>query len=196
MHAFVSYSRLDSDYVKKLVTFLRDQGLDVWVDGDVDYGDRWSTVIRTKIAGCAAFVVVMTPNGAESEWVEREIALAERTRKPILPLLLDGEPFWRLSSIHHEDVTGGRMPGRGYVLKLRTHLRSASPPPKKEIPPGRWWSRAADPWTFVAAAGAGLVVDLVATVFGGTPQVAATAATVTAVVVLVTAVAASLLTRR
>ncbi len=117
---FVSYSRNDQGYVDELVGHLRKAGLSCWTDkAGIDYGTRWTQVIRDAIDRCSVFVIVMTPAAEDSVWVEREIQRAEKKGKPILPLLLKGEEFFRLGVSQFEDVRGGKMPGSGWVQRVR-----------------------------------------------------------------------------
>jgi hypothetical protein len=60
---------------------LRKRGFDVWLDDRIDFGNRWWRTIVRAIRACAAFVVVMTPDSEESEWVEREVHLALRDER-------------------------------------------------------------------------------------------------------------------
>ena len=91
-HVFISYSREeDQPYARKLADELRKQDIEVWLDDNVGHGARWWRTIVKQVRTCAAFIVLMTPESEESEWVEREILLAEDEGKPILPLLLRGK---------------------------------------------------------------------------------------------------------
>jgi hypothetical protein len=119
-HVFISYShRQDGGYVESLAAFLAGAGVPVWFDKEIVTGDRWERVIRTQIDTCSVFVVVMTPEADRSDWVAREIARAQKKAKPIHPLLLRGEEFFRLADLQYEDVTGARMPGELFVARLR-----------------------------------------------------------------------------
>lgn len=117
-HVFVSYSRDDQRYVDRLARHLTLQGVEVWIDADIDYGSRWSAVIREQIDTCEAMLVVMTPAAEQSTWVEREIERAEHIGKPIHPLLLDGPPFFRLGHLHYADVRGGKLPPSSLIADL------------------------------------------------------------------------------
>jgi len=119
-HVFISY-RHDDDvlYVRRLTDYLTNEGVSVWSDREIVTGDRWDHVIRSKIDTCAALVVVMTPQAESSDWVAREIDQAELMNKPIFPLLLDGQRFFRLSNLHYDDVTDARMPSPSFVTRLR-----------------------------------------------------------------------------
>jgi ATP-dependent Clp protease, protease subunit len=117
-HVFISYSRDDRDYVRRLAGLLVDSGVPVWIDDDIDYGEAWVHVICEKIDSCSAFVPVMTPSSWASTWVAREIARAEVARRQILPVLLDGPVFFTLRHLQCEDATGGRLPTGRFVRRL------------------------------------------------------------------------------
>jgi hypothetical protein len=125
-HVFISYSRTDTAYVERLAAHLQAAGVPVWVDHEIDYGDRWASVIEAEISSCVAFVPVMTPAAGASEWVEREIHFAQQLGRPILPLLLAGQPFFRLATTQHEDVTSGAMPTPAFVARLGAITSSAA----------------------------------------------------------------------
>jgi dipeptidyl aminopeptidase/acylaminoacyl peptidase len=120
-HVFVSYrhAQPDAGYVESLARHLGEAGIAVWFDREMISGDRWDEVIRERVDTCAALVVVMTAGAEASPWVKREIAQAEEGRRPILPLLLAGRRFFRLSDLQYEDVRDGRMPSASFVDRLR-----------------------------------------------------------------------------
>lgn len=131
-HVFVCYSRGDHEYVESLTDYLKSTGLSVWFDREIATGDRWENVIRAQIDSCAAFIVVMTPEAEDSDWVIREIHRAETKGKPIVPLLRRGEPFFRLSNIHFADVTDGTMPSEAFVAQLQRLTAAPVAPPTPE----------------------------------------------------------------
>jgi hypothetical protein len=133
-HVFVSYSRDDSVYVNALVAHLRAAGLPVWVDHEVHYGDRWLKEIAQQIDTCAVVVAVMSPSAENSVWVERELARAEAKNKPIMPLLLAGNEFFRLSGVQYEDVRDSRMPRSEYVAGLRQLVGLTAAAPTSNVP--------------------------------------------------------------
>ncbi len=132
-HVFISYSRRDQEYARKLADDLREHDVEPWLDDRIDFGNRWWRTIVKAIRGCAAFVVVMTPESEESEWVEREILLAQRERKPILPLLLRGKGHSLLITTQHADVTSGRMPPKAFYDLLRRALRMSESAPEAPV---------------------------------------------------------------
>jgi len=117
---FVSYSRSDRAYVERLAAHLAADGVPVWYDADLSAGDRFGTVIQTQIEECAAVVAVRTPAAVASVWADRELSYADARRKPLLPLLLRPcEQHVLLAGLHHEDVTGDRMPSDAFTARLR-----------------------------------------------------------------------------
>jgi WD40 repeat protein len=121
-YAFISYSRVDRAYADNLALNLHKSGIVVWYDYELANGDRWEQVIKDRIDGCAALIVVMSPSAEQSNWVKREINRAEMRGKPILPLLLEGEPFFRLSDLQFDDVIGGGLPSDRFTDRLRSLL--------------------------------------------------------------------------
>jgi hypothetical protein len=125
-HVFVSYSRQDREYVRRLVAHLRAAGLDVWVDDEIHHGDKWLAVVTSMIDRCAAFIVVMSPAADQSDWVRRELTRAQGEKKPIFPILLEGKPLMQVNDLHFEIVGAGRMPGPAYVEMVSKVARQAS----------------------------------------------------------------------
>jgi formylglycine-generating enzyme required for sulfatase activity len=117
-HVFISYAREDQIYARKLADSLGQHGLETWMDDRIDFGDRWLLTIVQAIQDSAAFVVVMTPEAEGSEWVERELLLAQREGKPIFPLLLRGQEFPLLITVQYANVTSGQVPPEEFYERL------------------------------------------------------------------------------
>ncbi len=118
-HLFISYSRRDIDYAKQLTERLQQSGFNVWIDSQIEYGERWFKEIDEAIKTCAAFVLLMSPESYESEWVQKEILLAKRYKKPLFPLLLDGEEFPIVIDIQFADVKARQLPDANFHRRLR-----------------------------------------------------------------------------
>lgn len=89
---FISYSRRDLDFVKRLYDYLTAQGISAWFDQtSIEIGDQWRETIVNGIMGCKIFVVVLSPDSAGSKNVRKEIDLAERNEKKIVPLIWRGD---------------------------------------------------------------------------------------------------------
>lgn len=139
-HVFISYSRKDIDFARHLRHLLQDQGFAVWMDETgLGASERWWPTIEKNIIGCGAFIVIMSPDAQSSDWVEREILVAENPdhKKPIFPVLLRGKVWSRLANIHYEDMQAGLKAALtpDFVRRLEAAVpRSASSPPPAPPP--------------------------------------------------------------
>ena len=125
-HIFISYSHNDKDYVEKLEKKLIDEGFDVWVDHRIDYGSQWPKEIQKALDACDAFVVVVSENAYESEWVQHEVARAKRKKKPFFPLLYQGDAWLAIESTQYVDVRNGSLPPKRFYRKLKSKLPESS----------------------------------------------------------------------
>lgn len=93
-HVFISYSRRDSDAIRRIVGHLRGQGIKAWVDNErlIPGTPVWEEEIEIAIRAAFAIVVVLSPDAKSSRWVRREITLAEQFDKQIFPVLVAGKP--------------------------------------------------------------------------------------------------------
>jgi branched-chain amino acid transport system substrate-binding protein len=132
-YVFISFGPADRGYAAQLGEHLRASGVPVWLDEYSDLPGRWEQVGRDAIDGCAAFVVVMSPDSAESPNVAREIDHARAAGRPLFPLLLLGPAFPVLAGVPAIDVSDGRMPPPDRVAALRA-LIGATPPPSSPFP--------------------------------------------------------------
>jgi len=140
MSIFISYSRKDQDYVNKLVEALREQELPWWIDNKIDYGDQWTREIKENIKKCQIFLLVMSPSSEESDWVQRELTFAQHLRKPIFPLLLDGEIWFQVIDIQTTGVLGGELPPASFFNKIRSKLNNKT----SELTAEEWFNLGVD----------------------------------------------------
>ena len=104
---FISYSRKDIGFVRKLAGDLEKAGYDVWWDlTDLRGGDDWLRVIPSSIESSDFFIVVLSQNSAISDWVKKEYTQALSSGKKIIPLMLarSSVPF-ALNTINYVDFT-------------------------------------------------------------------------------------------
>ncbi len=127
-HIFVSYSKKNKDYALNLVNKLLDEGFDVWIDNRrLRSSEDWWRSIVEALRDCSAFVVILTPESDGSEWVQLEITLAMKYKKPRFPLWLAGTmdtPNWALfARTQYIDVTNGKLPPPDFYNDLAQHVR-------------------------------------------------------------------------
>jgi hypothetical protein len=85
---FVSYAGADRVRVEPLVKAIEAQGLDVWWDRDIAYGESYHRVIEQALSRAKCVIVVWSAESVRSEWVTNEASEA-RKRGILVPLLLD-----------------------------------------------------------------------------------------------------------
>jgi hypothetical protein len=115
---FISYSRKDLVFVERLAEDLKAAGLEVWYDlSGLDGGTRWGREIQSAIQQSQIFVVVLSPNSIDSEWVEKEFMYANSLKRKIIPLLLKPceTPMWFIN-LHFIDVQGTNYDSHFWVI--------------------------------------------------------------------------------
>jgi WD40 repeat protein len=85
---FLSYSRKDKPFVRKLKESIDQTGFDVWVDWEgIPLSSDWMAEITQAIEGADAFLFVISPDSLKSEVCDRELELAIKGNKKIIPIL-------------------------------------------------------------------------------------------------------------
>jgi hypothetical protein len=136
---FISYSRKDIDFVRKLAGDLEAAGYDVWWDiTDLQGGDDWVSKIPDAIAASQFVLVVLTPTAIASDWVRKEYTQALSLRKKVIPLMLipSAVPF-ALNTINFVNFAVGEYPANyKKLLEALGHTGNAPAvqPYQKPIP--------------------------------------------------------------
>jgi WD40 repeat protein len=85
---FISYSRRDTEFVRRVHDALRTHQYDVWVDWeDIPPSAEWFEEIRAGVAAADGFVYVISPDSVVSEVCTRELDHAATQHKRIVPVL-------------------------------------------------------------------------------------------------------------
>jgi hypothetical protein len=119
---FISYSRVDSDFVDRLEADLRSRGFDTWVDRRrLEGGQDWASEIEHAIDRSDLMLVALSPEAEASPWVKLEYERALSDAKPLIPLIYrechipDG-----LASTQAESLIG--LPYNQSILKTLDRL--------------------------------------------------------------------------
>ena len=123
-YVFISYSHKDQEYARKLADELDTRNIEYWMDDRIDYGSKWARVIQEKLENCQAFIVILSANAYDSDWVQSEIAFAQQEKKVIFPVLLEGKVWVSLASAQYADVRDGGVPPNKYFETIRKQLSS------------------------------------------------------------------------
>ena len=85
---FISYSRKDTDFVRRLDEALKSRGREAWVDWeDIRPTEEWMQAIYAAIDGADTFIFVLTPDSVTSAVCGREIAHAAAHNKRMVPIV-------------------------------------------------------------------------------------------------------------
>ncbi len=91
---FISYRRKDLEFVTQLHQELTQRGIPAWFDMEnIEVADHWRSSIAEGIRACKVFVLVLSPDAVESVNIRKEVDLAEKHGKKIVPLM------WRQTDI-------------------------------------------------------------------------------------------------
>ena len=85
---FVSHSHFDNSWCRDFVAALTDLGCDVWYDEHgLGGGAIWRKRIVAELQSRPRFVVILSPDATNSQWVDEEIQLAHTAQLDIIPVL-------------------------------------------------------------------------------------------------------------
>jgi len=85
---FISYSRKDKLFVRKLNEAIDAADIDAWVDWEgIPLSSDWMAEITAAIEGGDAFVFVISPDSLKSQVCQDELELGIKSNKKIIPVL-------------------------------------------------------------------------------------------------------------
>jgi WD40 repeat protein len=86
---FISYSRKDIDFARKLTEAVKGQQLDFWIDWEgIPPTVDWWEEIETGIEEADVFVFLISPDSSSSDVCRREIEHAVKNGKRLIPLVI------------------------------------------------------------------------------------------------------------
>lgn len=142
--AFVSYSRGDLEFARRLASDLKAKGAKVWMDKlDIRPGQRWEAQVEVAVGACSRMLVILSPAAIASSNVLAEAALAIDEGKDVIPVLYQQckIPF-RLRPFQYADFRTEYATGIEELLaSLSGELRKNMPDSRKPIgdSDGRPW---------------------------------------------------------
>lgn len=91
---YISYSRKDNEFARRLVDRFDREQINVWVDWkDIPAGSEWDKEIQQGIENSDVFVFLLSPDSLKSEINARELKIATDYNKRLLPVVVrDIEP--------------------------------------------------------------------------------------------------------
>lgn len=91
MHnVFISYSSIDQLQAETVRNVLEKNGIPCWMaPRDIPGGSNYTKEIPVAIRGCQVFVLILSENAQNSQWVLKELDSAVNLGKVILPFMLE-----------------------------------------------------------------------------------------------------------
>jgi uracil-DNA glycosylase len=135
--AFISHCMQDADFAQRIAAGLRAQGIDVWIAPDsIRPGEEFVDAIQRGLSGTTHFVLVMSPEAFESQWVKLEINTAIRLERDghlaISPVLYrDCKPPLLLGNFQWLNYSGDDT-------SIVHRLMSQIGPAESAVPKQRW----------------------------------------------------------
>ncbi len=86
---FVSYSHLDNELAEKIITGLKQSMCRVWYDEGLSVGESWNDKLADRINNAEAFIVILSQNSVESQFVRKEVNYAISKQKAIYPIMVN-----------------------------------------------------------------------------------------------------------
>ena len=132
-HVFISYSSKNREFALRLADDLI-RLCKIWIDREgIHAGLEWEQAIEKAIRECEAFLVIVSPDSNNSDWVARETILAEKLDKYRVPVLLNGELPFRLLNLHYVDFQGNYEGGLKDLLEAINDLIHPEETTKDEV---------------------------------------------------------------
>jgi formylglycine-generating enzyme required for sulfatase activity len=102
---FISYSRTEEAFARRLAEELSIHGADVWIDvEDIPAGMKWSSAIQQGLDNAELMIVIISPDSMASRNVEDEWQYYLDHAKPIIPILFQpAKIHFQLSRIQYID---------------------------------------------------------------------------------------------
>ncbi len=117
---FVSYSRKNEEFVRRVRADLFNSEVDCWIDAsDIQAGQRLNPAIESAIAGSNLFFAYVTPDYLRSRWCMAEIRHAIQTpRVTLAPYVDSPETLDSVPSDLLDEVAFGRIGPDNYLRSL------------------------------------------------------------------------------
>ena len=127
--AFVSYSRVDSDFALRLAGDLKSAGASVWLDQlDIVPGQRWDHAVEDALANCPCVLVILSPDSVASTNVMDEVSFALGEKKTVVPVVYrDCTVPFRLRRLQYVDFRRDYDRGLKELLKTLPSGQTATP---------------------------------------------------------------------
>jgi len=128
-HILISYARADRHLVERLLRDLHTSGFPTWVDdNNIEPGTYdWEHAIRGAVSESYAVVLVCTPNTTGSQYIQAELALAQKHGITIVPVWMSGDEWVDcipLGFVRHQHIDCRERSSEDGVARLVRRLQA------------------------------------------------------------------------
>lgn len=88
-YLFISYSHTNMDIVYRIINKLEQEKFRIWFDDTMEVGEDFREELKTKIEGCAAFIIFISNASMTSKYCGMEIITAFKNNKKIYPIYVE-----------------------------------------------------------------------------------------------------------
>lgn len=142
---FISHAHEDAEFAQLLAADLQERGWIVWIaPSSIRPGEKWVEAIGRGLDESGVFVLVVTPNAVESEWVRSEtgaaIELEHKGEVLFIPLQVEtaeAPSLWRV--YQYISFQSGYADGLEALL-AKLELTEAPSPQPAELPSSEAWT--------------------------------------------------------
>ena len=135
---FISYSSKDREVAKAICAFLEEKRIRCFVDyRDITGGVNYGAALVQAVESCHLMVLLFSSHSNQSKEIDKELTLAAKYGKPILPFKLVDEPYVQSKEYHLVDrhwIDAFPQPER-HFNQLLTAVTALLGPTLKEPPP-------------------------------------------------------------
>lgn len=124
-HAFISYASSDRGSAAGIAEIVRRLGYSVWWDQEIAGGERWNDEISRQLGAAFLVISVNSMNAAASKWVKREISVADKLEKLILPINIESTLPPNDLTVFFNNVQPIERQADDFVDRLRLSLARA-----------------------------------------------------------------------
>lgn len=124
-YLFASYAHEDAELVFAELTWLREQGFNVWYDEGIEPGTRWSDELAKALSNASVLLFFVTPRAVASHHCLDEVNFALDQKKPTIAIHLtptDLTPGLKLRLSSHQAILKSEHQLAGYRQKLKRVL--------------------------------------------------------------------------
>ena len=117
LRIFLSHSHEDNDWCDGFVNELRNYDVDIWYDRQsLDAGGKWVSIIENELTNRDIFLIILTPDSWNSEWVRNEFALALAAQKQIVGIVYKKTQLSGFINIHQMINIVGQDPTEAAII--------------------------------------------------------------------------------